>query len=101
MGYRFIWVGVHVVLAAIGIVGWSLRKNLVSTRHMLVSCGKSWFSLFMTIFKSQFIWDRIPILVYFQFPWRFLSVAAVLVPLLAGAAVYAIPKSFPRRALCL
>ena len=53
----------------------------------------------MTIFKSQFIWDRIPILVYFQFPWRFLSVAAVLVPLLAGASVYIIPKFFPRKSI--
>lgn len=91
---------VHVALATIGVVGWSLRAK---TWHQRIMC---WFfavslaiSLFMTIFKSQFIWDRIPILVYFQFPWRFLSVAAVLVPLLAGAAVYAIPKSFPRKSI--
>jgi len=90
----------HIILATTGVVAWSLRAK---TWHQRILC---WFlavslgvALFMTIFKSQFIWDRIPIFVYFQFPWRFLSIATVLVPLLAGAAVYAIPKSFPRKSI--
>lgn len=32
-------------------------------------------SVFMTHNKSAFIWEKIPILIYVQFPWRFLSIA--------------------------
>lgn len=33
------------------------------------------FSIFMTHNKSAFVWEKIPLLAYAQFPWRFLSMA--------------------------
>jgi len=32
------------------------------------------FSVFMMNYRSMFIWGKIPLLPYFQFPWRFLGV---------------------------
>ncbi|MGI5826754.1 MAG: 6-pyruvoyl-tetrahydropterin synthase-related protein, partial [Patescibacteria group bacterium] len=41
-------------------------------------------SSFMTHQKSVFIWNSLPFLAYFQFPWRFLVVATFAVSALAG-----------------
>ena len=41
----------------------------------------------LTLPISQPLWDRVPLLSYVQFPWRFLGPAAFSVALLAGAAV--------------
>ncbi|HUS60366.1 MAG TPA: 6-pyruvoyl-tetrahydropterin synthase-related protein [Nevskiaceae bacterium] len=45
------------------------------------------FSLFMTSFHSQFIWDRLKPLWYLQFSWRFLIFAALFSSLLAGGLI--------------
>ncbi len=43
------------------------------------------FSFFTAIFmmnhRSSFIWDNIPFLPYFQFPWRFLSLVTFVTPI--------------------
>lgn len=89
MSFHLGWV--HLALAGVGVLFWILRsKSKYSRLIAIVSVGATITSLFMTIFKSQFIWDRIPFLVYFQFPWRFLSISAVLLPFLAGSIVFAL-----------
>lgn len=45
------------------------------------------FSVFMTHNKSAFIWERIDILKFTQFPWRFLAVATFATSLLGGYAI--------------
>lgn len=42
------------------------------------------FSVFMAHIKSSFIWEKIDVLKFTQFPWRFLSVAAFSGSLLGG-----------------
>lgn len=42
---------------------------------------------FMTIGRSQYIWDQISLLKYFQFPWRFLTFSHVFFSLLTGGVV--------------
>ncbi len=42
-------------------------------------------SIFMMNYRSQFMWDNIPFLSYFQFPWRFLIMTTFLIPLLIVA----------------
>ncbi len=54
------------------------------------------FSLFMTTFKSQFIWDALPFMVVVQFPWRWLSIASTLLALLVGMGTLLIPRKFLR-----
>lgn len=50
-------------------------------------------SIFMMHNKSTFIWERIEILKYFQFPWRFLSLSIFSSAILGGYIVYALGKS--------
>ncbi len=98
MSFHLGWV--HVVLAGVGVAFWIANsKSKYSRTTAFVSVGVLALALFMTIYKSQFIWDRIPFLVYFQFPWRFLSISAVLLPFLVGSIVFALRKSRHRIAL--
>ncbi len=39
-------------------------------------------SLFLMNYRSIFLWNRIPLLPYFQFPWRFLIMTTFAIPLL-------------------
>ncbi len=41
-------------------------------------------SLFLTLLKTQKIWELFSFTAYFQFPWRLLSVALIFIGLLAG-----------------
>lgn len=41
-------------------------------------------SLFMTILKSKFLWDTLPLLNFIQFPWRFLSVSITFVAMITA-----------------
>jgi len=77
------------VLAATAVL--FLKK--VKREHKLLALillGLFTFSIFMTHNKSAFIWERISILKFFQFPWRFLSLTIFSASLLAGFAVSAL-----------
>ena len=52
---------------------------------------------FLTLGISRPLWDRLPLLSYLQFPWRFLGPAAFCCALLAGAAVPPGKSQFPFR----
>lgn len=51
-------------------------------------------SIFMTHNKSAFIWERISILQYFQFPWRFLSLTIFTSSILAGYLIFLIKEKW-------
>jgi hypothetical protein len=51
-------------------------------------------SAIMTHNKSAFIWERIGILKYFQFPWRFLSLAVICSSLLGGIIVFSLREKW-------
>jgi uncharacterized membrane protein len=61
------------------------RKNVSLVIFSLV-----WlFVLFFLMLKVSLpIWEKVPLLYYFQFPWRLLSLVILLVSLLAGALIY-------------
>lgn len=50
----------------------------------------SWFFLvgFLMLRVSEFIWKLIPLMNYFQFPWRFLSLEIIISSFLTGAVIY-------------
>lgn len=50
--------------------------------------------ILMSTFKTQFIWDALPLLHFIQFPWRFLSLVVILVSLLSGSLVLFLPGRF-------
>ena len=51
------------------------------------------FSVLMTHNKSSFIWERINILTFFQFPWRFLSLSIFTASILGGFVIFTVNKS--------
>ena len=48
----------------------------------------SLLTLFMIHMKSSFIWAKLPILWWMQFPWRYLSVSVFLLSILGGLVIY-------------
>jgi len=76
---------VVVVLAGVGLVaGLSDRRTVPRTLAavaLLVSCG----AVFMAHFAAEELWARSPLVQYLQFPWRFLALSAVFLPVLVAA----------------
>lgn len=50
-------------------------------------------SLFLTHNKSTFIWNKLPFLAYFQFPWRFLGLAIFSLSFISGGIISIFRKS--------
>jgi hypothetical protein len=61
--------------------------------YSLVFAFFSIFTLFMAIMKSKFIWDKLGILQYIQFPWRWLTVASVFIAFLAALSTTFLKKT--------
>ena len=57
------------------------------------------FTLFLVHPRSVFIWDRIPLLAYLQFPWRFLTLVIFSISVLGGGLVF-ILKQKKLQAIC-
>lgn len=50
------------------------------------------FSLFMQHNKSTFIWLKIPMLQYVQFPWRFMAISVFFASVIIGSLATFLPK---------
>lgn len=78
-------------LAAIGLGrAWRGRRQLSREQKALtlfmVGCGIVF--LFMALAVSRPVWERLPLIDFVQFPWRFVGRAALPMAWLAGLAVY-------------
>ncbi len=98
-GFSFFLGWGQIGAAVIGyiLVGWQLIDTLVKTKRLKLS-AQLWYrlglvvvlglilagSLFLTLLRSQIIWDTLPLLNYIQFPWRWISVGIIILGLLAG-----------------
>jgi hypothetical protein len=69
-----------------------LFKKIGQIRKVLLFVILGWISLFLMHPRSVFIWDRIPLLAYVQFPWRFLTIATFCFSLAAGAIAVVLAK---------
>lgn len=61
-----------------------LRQKRQEALVLVFSFFVWWFSVFMTHAKSVFIWEKIPLLSFVQFPWRFLGIVMFAGAFLAG-----------------
>jgi len=72
-------------LAVLGVLGcWkvgSLRWEIPAMLVVLLLCA------FLTLPASRFLWEKVPLLPYVGFPWRFLAPAGLMAAWLAGASV--------------
>jgi hypothetical protein len=78
-------------------VAWRPRADHSLTtgqrRHRLALTVAVALLLAMALPASRFIWDRLPLLYFVQFPWRFLGPATLLLAVLAGAGASRLPGS--------
>ena len=56
-------------------------------------------SIFLMTSYSAFIWERIPLLAFFLYPWRFLSLAIFCVATLGAFLIYSLPNKFKKVAI--
>ena len=78
----------HWWLAAISLLLLFVSKVKKSTKILVAAIIATFvFSVFMTHNKSTFLWLRISLLEYFQFPWRFLSLSIFTASILGGFVV--------------
>ncbi len=81
--------------AAAGLLTWRRRDR--RERLRLAALGLLTTShLWLTTPSARPLWDAIPLLGAFQFPWRFLSPAALTASLLAGAAAQHLTRRLGR-----
>jgi hypothetical protein len=75
---------VPVVLGGVPFLFW---RGLEKSKRIFVSLLLLLTVLFavLTLDVSRFLWDRLPLLSYVQFPWRYLGPAAFCLSLLIGA----------------
>lgn len=74
----------HWIIALLATVFLFIKKSkqrLTGLFFVLVA----FFSLFLAHQRSSFIWRAMPFMSYFQFPWRFLSIASFTFSAAAGA----------------
>jgi len=68
---------VNLLLVVVGIIFFLKKKSLILSWAL----GTFLAAVFMMNYRSSFIWDSVPYLPYFQFPWRFLSLTAFVTPI--------------------
>jgi hypothetical protein len=77
----------HVLLIGLGLVGVALgpwpreRKAQVAFFPLMLAV-----SVFMMLPASRTIWERVPLLAFTQFPWRFFNLAILAAAVLCGAS---------------
>lgn len=84
-----------VALALSPVVFWLNRRHQ-SVVFFLITSVLCLIALFMTHARSVLIWEKLPFLSYLQFPWRFLSIAALMSSLLVGFLAESLMARFRR-----
>lgn len=75
-----------------------IARNIKEKAVAVIGLGLLLFiPLYMTLLKSDWLWQRIPLLSFVQFPWRWLSVAIVFLSLIGGWTLSIIRKRLFRR----
>lgn len=72
------------------------RREALLKRLLIVAFALIAGCVFMTVSLSSGIWAVVPLLNYFQFPWRMLGPASLLLALMAGAGMAEVFKMLSR-----
>jgi hypothetical protein len=74
------------VLGGLGLV-MLLARKVEHERHLAFFAVSLFLLLILMLPVSTFIWEKLPFLPYFQFPWRMLGATSTTLAILAGAGV--------------
>lgn len=97
-GMSFMLGKIHILFMLLGIVaiGYFFLKKRYQEFSTLTACFIVLiFSVFMMVNFSALLWQTIPQLKFIQFPWRFLSLAALSSSLIAGGVLGALGRIRP------
>jgi len=92
-GLSFMIGKMHILLALVAIVFFCLglyMKRLEKKKgYLLIYFGIALlFSIFLTLESSKSIWDALRPMALFQYPWRFLLMAAFFIAIICGSIFY-------------
>lgn len=84
----------HILLSALSLVLLTLiyKKSRTKFMTMAFCIAAIFICIFLTIGQSKFIWDAIPHMAFFQFPWRFLLLISFYSSFLGGAILWALDQ---------
>lgn len=83
----------HILLATLSLIPLYIYRRQKRVRFaILLSILIAVFSIFLTSQFSKFIWDSIPHMAFFQFPWRFLLLITFCLSFLGGAIFVLLQK---------
>ncbi len=85
---------VQLALALLALAGWWRFKSREKRFTVLFFSLVLISLMFMVLPQSLPVWDRVPLLEYVQFPFRFLGIASLAAALLAGAAIHLLSSRF-------
>ncbi len=71
-----------IVLAGVGLIKLRKKYSFFQKTILIWSLITLTVVVFMMNYRSTFLWQHIPFLPYFQFPWRFLMMTTFVTPLL-------------------
>ena len=80
------WIAILLAVLGLATLG-RYRTEPEKLGHILFAALVVVFGLFMALPLSLFIWDRLPLLPFVQFPWRFLGLVSLFLALLAGVGL--------------
>lgn len=100
-----LWGPVDGMAFSIGLIQWLLplislilliiKRKKIKSKLVFLTLFFSFialFFIFLTHNKSTFIWKMLPFMSYYQFPWRFLSIAIFALSFSAGSIILLINK---------
>ena len=81
---------IHLVLIVVAAgLWWQQRRAASATKAMLGFMLEFLaYAVFMSLDASQFVWDRLSLLQYLEYPWRFHSLVAFSSAVLCGAVLH-------------
>lgn len=96
-GLSFMLGKLHILVSFASIVGLSLMVLLKKQKNYfekflitIISFLGFIFSVFLTLEASKFIWQAVPAMAFFQFPWRFILMASFFSSLMAASFIWLI-----------
>lgn len=72
------------------------KRSHARALHILFYLFVFLLSVFFMLPTSRVLWEKMPLLAFTQFPWRFLSWSVFVISILAGASVYVVSQYLRR-----
>ena len=70
------------------------KKHKTESRTVLLLTGLCLISIFLVHQRSEIVWRAIPMMKYFQFPWRFLVISVFLLSILSAYGIFFIKEKY-------